>query len=165
MAQKGGLLFLSIILILNCCAQVNNTYNLMPVPAELKTNGNSVRITNQFRVSIIGSANSRLYTEASRFVRRLSNKTGIFLDKQGYITQKDSDAAAQLLLRVGRPGRLKLGEDESYAIETGKSQVIATAATDLGAIHALETLLQLVSTDADGYYFPGISIHDNPRFA
>ncbi len=165
MAQKGGLVFLSIILILNCLAQVNNTSNLMPVPADLNANANIVRITNQFRVSIIGPANSRIYAEGSRFVRRLSNKTGIFLDKQGYITQKDSNIAAQLLLRVGRPGRLQLGEDESYSIETGKSQVTVSANTDLGAIHALETLLQLVITDADGYYFPGVSIHDNPRFA
>ena len=165
MTQKGGLVFLSIILFLNCCAQVNNTFNLMPVPAELKPNANRVRITNQFRVSIIGPANSCIYAEASRFVRRLSNKTGIFLDKQGYLTQKDSNIAAQLLLRVGHPGRLQIGEDESYSIETGKSQIVVTATTDLGAIHALETLLQLVSTDANGYYSPGVSIHDKPRFA
>src|SRR5664279_1116617 len=109
MTQKGGLIFLSIILILNCCAQVNNTFDLMPVPAELKTNANSFRITNHFRISVIGPEFSRIYPQASRFVRRLSNKTGIFLDKQGYITQKDSNIAAQLLLRVGRPGRLQLG--------------------------------------------------------
>src|SRR5665647_2923229 len=165
MSKKVGLLFLSIILILNCRAQVNNTFNLMPVPADLNVNAHIVRITNQFRISIVGEASSRIYAEASRFARRLSNKTGIFLDKQGYITQKDSNIATQLLLRVVRPGRLQLGEDESYLIETGTSQVVVTATTDLGAIHALETLLQLVSTDADGYYFPGVSIHDKPRFA
>ncbi len=123
MAQKGGLLFLSIILMLNCGAQVNNTYNLMPVPAELNTNDNRVRINDQFNVSVIGSANPRIYAEASRFVRRLSNKTGIFLDKIGFVTQKDSDATAKLLLRVGHPGRLTLHEDESYSIETLTSQV------------------------------------------
>jgi hexosaminidase len=165
MSKKVGLVFLSIILILNCRAQVNNTFNLMPVPADLNVNAHTVRITNQFRISIVGEASSRIYAEASRFARRLSNKTGIFLDKQGYITQKDSNIAAQLLLRVGRPARLQLGEDESYSIETEKSKVVVTASTDLGAIHAMETLLQLVSTDADGYYFPGVSIHDKPRFA
>ena len=36
MAQKGRLLFLSIILMLDCGAQVNNTYNLMPVPAAIE---------------------------------------------------------------------------------------------------------------------------------
>jgi len=165
MAQKGVLIFLAIMLILNCCGQVNNTFNLMPVPAGLKANTNRVRITNQFRLSIIGPADSRIYADASRFVRRLSNKTGIFLDKQGYIIRKDTNISAQLLVRVERPGRLRLGEDESYSIETGASQVVVTATTDLGAIHALETLLQLVSTDADGYYFPGVLIHDTPRFA
>ena len=114
---------------------------------------------------LLGQANPRIYAEASRFVRRLSNKTGIFLDKIGFVTQKDSDATAKLLLRVGHPGRLTLREDESYSIETLTSQVDSEVSTDLGAIHALETLLQLVSTDADGYYFPGVSIHDTPRFA
>ncbi|MEO8415949.1 MAG: family 20 glycosylhydrolase [Ginsengibacter sp.] len=165
MTQKGILAFISIILLLNCCAQVSNTFNIMPAPAELKVNPNRVGINNQFRVSVIGPANSRIYAEASRFVRRLSNKTGIFLDKQGYITSKDNDISALLLVRVGRVGKLTLGEDESYSIETGASQLTVTAATDLGAIHALETLLQLISTDTEGYYFPGVFIHDNPRFA
>jgi hexosaminidase len=165
MIHKGALVLLAIMLILNCCAQVNNTFNLMPVPAELKVNTNRVRITNQFRLSIIGPADSRIYAEASRFVRRLSNKTGIFLDKQGYITRKDTNISSQLLVQIHLQGRLKFGEDESYSIQTATGQVIVTAATDLGAIHGLETLIQLVSTDTDGYYFPGVYIHDNPRFA
>src|SRR5664279_2353736 len=131
MVQKGVLVFLAIMLILNCCGQVNNTFNLMPVPAGLKANTNRVRITNQFRLSIIGPADSRIYADASRFVRRLSNKTGIFFDKQGYIIRKDTNISAQLLVRVERPGRLRLGEDESYSIETGASQVVVTATTDL----------------------------------
>ena len=58
-----------------------------------------------------------------------------------------------------------LGEDESYSIETGTEQVVFNANTYIVAIRALETLLQLISNDETGYYFPGVSIQDQPRFA
>ena len=137
----------------------------MPAPAELKVNNNRVCIDQLFRISINGNADKRIYAEASRFIRRLSNKTGIFLDKQRYVTAQDSNnISAVLLIKIHRPGKLKLGEDESYSIETNTNQIVVTSTTDLGAIHALETLLQLVSSDEKGYYFPGLSLHDNPRF-
>jgi hexosaminidase len=164
MARKILLVFASIILCLLSFAQVNNTGNLMPLPAVLEVNANKIKITKQFRVAIIGITHPRIYAEASRFIRRLSNKTGIFLDKQEYMTPKDSNRSAQLLIKILRPGKLKLGEDEGYSIETGINQVVVTANTDLGAVHALETLLQLVSNDEVGYYFPGVSIQDSPRF-
>ncbi len=146
-------------------AQVNSTYNLMPVPRELKTNAERLDITQDFRVSVSGHPDPRLYAEASRFIRRLGEKTGIFLDKQGYVTPQDNNLSAAFLIQVERPGKLELNEDESYSLEVRDRQVVLTAPTDLGAIHGLETLLQLVSTDDRGYYFPGVSIKDAPRFA
>ncbi len=143
-------------------AQVNNTYSLMPVPAQLTENGQPLAITAAFKVSVKGRPDARLYAEASRFVRRLSNKTGIFLDKQGYVTTADTALDAPLLLQVQRPGKLVLGENEAYTITTTTKQVLVTAVTDLGAIHALETLLQLVSTNNRGYYIPGVAINDRP---
>jgi hexosaminidase len=95
----------------------------------------------------------------------LSNKTGIFLDKQEFVTPQQDKSTATLLVTIQRNGLLKLGEDESYEIETSGRKVLVTAVTDLGAIHALETLLQLVSTDAAGYYIPAVSVKDQPRFA
>jgi len=151
---------------LSSIAQVNNTFNLMPAPAELKVNNNRTPIDQRFRVSVNGNPDKRIYAEASRFIRRLSNQTGIFLDKQGFVTPQDSgNTSAALVIHVHRPGKLRLGEDENYSIETNTNQVLVTAATDLGAIHALETILQLISTDATGYYIPGVSIRDEPRFA
>ncbi|HZK65152.1 MAG TPA: family 20 glycosylhydrolase [Puia sp.] len=146
-------------------AQINSTYNLMPVPRDLKTSGERLDITQNFRVSVSGHPDPRLYAEASRFIRRLGEKTGIFLDKQGYVTPLDNKLSAAFLIHVERPGKLELNEDESYSLEVRDKQVVLTAPTDLGAIHGLETLLQLVSTDERGYYFPGVSIKDAPRFA
>ncbi|MEP7143641.1 MAG: family 20 glycosylhydrolase [Ferruginibacter sp.] len=164
--QKLALSGMAVIFSFLCHSQVNSTYNLMPVPLVVQpaTTGR-IAVDQQFRVAIAGTANERIYAEASRFVRRLSNKTGIFLDKQEFVTQQQDKATATLLITVHRNALLKLGENESYEIETGGGRVTVSAVTDLGAIHALETLLQLVSTDADGYYFPAVSVKDQPRFA
>jgi len=162
------LIILTIIIttfILPVIAQVNNSYNLMPAPSSIVRNGERFNITDNFRVSITGTPDQRLYAEASRFVRRLGEKTGFFLDKQGYVKPSDSSAKSPLLLRVKRPGKLMLHENESYILEINSRQAIVTAETDLGAIHALETLMQLISTDDKGYYFPGLLIIDSPRFS
>ncbi|MBS1609350.1 MAG: family 20 glycosylhydrolase [Bacteroidetes bacterium] len=151
--------------ILPVIAQVDNSYNLMPAPSSIVKNGERFSITGQFRVAITGNPDARLYAEASRFIRRVSEKTGIFLDKQGYVKQGDSSVKAPLLLRVKRPGKLVLNENEAYILEIHAQQAIVTAETDLGAIHALETLMQLISADEKGYYYPGLLIIDSPRFA
>ncbi|MEO5889930.1 MAG: family 20 glycosylhydrolase [Ferruginibacter sp.] len=164
--KKQALSVIAVMFSLLCCGQVNNTYNLMPAPLVIQaaTTGR-IAIDQQFRVAISGTANERIYAEASRFVRRLSNKTGIFLDKQEFVNRQQDKTTATLLITVQRSGLLKLGEDESYEIETSGRQVIVKAVTDLGAIHALETILQLVSTDTAGYYIPAVSVKDQPRFA
>jgi hexosaminidase len=145
-------------------AQINNSFNLMPLPVSIKVNSNPVRITPNFRVAVIGKPNARFYFQASRFIRRLSNKTGIFLDRQGYVTKRDSSLSADLIVRIHRPGFLALNEDETYSLVAEANHIEITASTDLGAIHGLETLLQLISSDAKGYYVPGVSIQDEPRF-
>jgi hexosaminidase len=164
MIKKYLLVCITIFLSVLSYAQINNSFNLMPLPVSLKVNANPVRITPNFRVSVIGNTNARFYFQASRFIRRLSNKTGIFLDKQGYVTKRDSSLSAALIIRIHRPGLLTVNEDERYSLVTNANQIEIAAMTDLGAIHGLETLLQLVSSDANGYYFPGVNIQDEPRF-
>jgi hexosaminidase len=162
------LIILTIIIaffIMPVIAQVNNSYNLMPAPSSIVRNGERFAISEKFRISITGNPDSRLYAEASRFIRRVGEKTGFFLDKQGYVSKTDSSIKAPLLLRVKRPGKLMLNENESYILEISGQQAIVTAETDLGAIHALETLMQLISADEKGYYYPGLLIVDSPRFA
>jgi hexosaminidase len=165
MIKKILLIWISIILTRLCHAQINNSFNLMPLPVSLKVNENPVRINRNFRVSVIGNTNARIYFQASRFIRRLSNKTGIFLDRQGFVTKKDNSLSATLIIRIQRSARLAVDEDERYSLVTNANQIEISATTDLGAIHGLETILQLVSSDGNGYYIPGIHIQDEPRFA
>ena len=142
----------------------DNTHNLMPVPQSLKANNSRCRVTKIFTIGVTGNAGDRVYKEASRALRRLDNRMGFFF-KQGNITSKDTNLSATLLIKVKRPAALILHEDESYKLTSNTAQVKITANTDLGAIRALETLQQLLSVDDAGYYFPGVDIYDEPRFA
>ena len=164
MVKRIELIILSAFLSLLLSAQVSNGFNLMPMPEKIQVNDHKLVIDLYFRVSVIGNPDARIYAEASRFLRRLSNTTGIFLDKQGFVTARDNSLTSALLIKIQRPGKLELGEDESYTLETKSNQVVIDAVTDIGAIRALETLLQLLSADDNGYYFPGFKIHDSPRF-
>ena len=58
----------------------------------------------------------------------------------------------------------KFGEDESYSLEINPEHATLSANTVVGAMRGMETFSQLVTGDADGYYFPLVSIQDKPRF-
>lgn len=141
----------------------DRTLELMPVPRSIKSTAVRYRITKSFTIGVTGNPGDRVYKEASRALRRLDNRMGFFF-KQGNITTKDNNTGASLLIEVKRPAELKLHEDESYTLNSGAKQVKIVANCDLGAIRGLETLQQLLSVDADGYYFPGVEVIDAPRF-
>ena len=58
----------------------------------------------------------------------------------------------------------KLGDDESYTLDVSDRQAHLTAPTTVGAMRGIETFLQLLEGDTDGFYFPAVTIADQPRF-
>ncbi len=137
---------------------------LMPVPHEVIPGEGRFRIGKDFTVKVSGVPDARLYPAASRFLRRLDGRTGLFLP-QDYVEADEDLPLVGLEISVARAGRVELGEDESYRLSVAESGVRLEAVTDLGAMHGLETLLQLLSADDAGYYFPVSTIEDAPRFA
>src|SRR6185312_3218376 len=93
---QNVLLILLLLGRLSASSQISSLHNLMPVPRELKTGGTRFGIGPNFRISVSGTPDPRLYAEASRFIRRLGERTGIFLDKQGYVSRRDNDPSAPL---------------------------------------------------------------------
>jgi hexosaminidase len=55
-------------------------------------------------------------------------------------------------------------EDESYSLEVSDRQAMLRAPTVVGALRGLETFLQLLESDREGYFIPAASIQDKPRF-
>jgi len=137
--------------------------DLMPVPQKVTPGQGKFQLTADFIAAVSGPAAPRLYGAATRALRHLSGRTGLFFP-QDFITAKDDPAKAQLLIVCQRPGKVQLGEDESYELRVAPEQITLSCVSDLGGLRGLETLLQLLKADDKGYYFPEIQIQDSPRF-
>jgi len=140
---------------------VDVTHALMPVPASVKFGAGRVPITTATTVALRGFADDRLRAAVQRAMRRLEGRTGYTMSRAWA-----DPAAATIVIECQTAGAVipTVDEDESYGLTSSSSQVVLRAPTVVGAIRGVETLLQLVSGDAEGFYFPGVEIQDRPRF-
>lgn len=143
--------------------QSSSTLNLMPVPENLKISEGEFLINKDFKISIEGNPDSRIYSATTRFLVRLKNRTGVFIN-QGFVQQPTVIEGASLVIKIDKPGLVKFGENEAYKISIASDGIKLKAETDIGALRGLETILQLVQSNDDGYYFPFLEIEDAPRF-
>ena len=137
--------------------------NLMPVPASVVLTRGAFRLESDFAVGVHGDAGGRLYRGATRMLRRLSGRTGLFFP-QHFLSAENAGINAAMKIEVGRPGVVELGEDESYELTVAPDGIVLRAGTDIGALRGMETLLQLLEADSAGYYIPAVEIRDAPRF-
>ncbi|MGC9363126.1 MAG: beta-N-acetylhexosaminidase [Fidelibacterota bacterium] len=144
-------------------ASPGTTLNLMPVPQEIHLLEGCFRLNETFTLKVTGLADQRLYNAATRTLRRLAGRTGLFLP-QDFITPATNPKQPDCIILVSRPGEVVLFEDESYDLAVSDTLISLSAPTDIGALRGLETLLQLLSVDEKGYYFPNCIINDRPRF-
>ena len=136
-------------------------YNLMPWPQEINENSASFNIDEQLTIHISGEdAKQRVHNNAVQFLRRLANRTGIFIDAGFPIENKN----ASININFDAVSKLTTESDESYSLDIKKSKISINAKTDVGALRGLETLLQLVHFNKSTYYFEGVSVNDSPRF-
>ena len=136
--------------------------NLMPVPESVSWKEGRLPISKSFTVSLSGQTDERLRQYVFRTMRRLEGRTVLTFSRD-----ISSDAStATLVIETASTGRNipKLGDDESYNIEISSKQAKLTAPTTVGAMRGLESFLQLIEADKDGFYLPTVSIADKPRF-
>ncbi|MEL1253469.1 family 20 glycosylhydrolase [Flavobacterium sp. DGU38] len=137
--------------------------NLMPWPQNVVLNDGSFTLTKNFKVNITGNPNSRVFGGATRFLRRLDGRTGLFFE-QDFITKLNEAPSAELQINCTKSGKIGLYEDESYHLDIKQNKITLNATSDLGALHGLETLLQLLQNNSSSFYFPNSQISDFPRF-
>ncbi|TRX40829.1 beta-N-acetylhexosaminidase [Flavobacterium restrictum] len=137
--------------------------NLMPWPQKIEVKSGVFTLDKKFKVTITGMPNARIFAAITRFLSRLDGRTGLFLE-QGLITKLNEAPTAQLQINCLREGKIGLYEDESYHLDIQQNNINLTATTDLGAMHGLETLLQLLQNNSTSFYFPAVTISDMPRF-
>ncbi|HEX9962998.1 MAG TPA: beta-N-acetylhexosaminidase, partial [Pyrinomonadaceae bacterium] len=136
--------------------------NLMPVPASVNWKTGRLPVTKAFAVAVRGQTDERLKKYIFRVMRRLEGRTILEFSRE----LSNDAAGANLLIETQSTGNAipKLGDDESYNLEISENQARLTAPTTVGAMRGLETFLQLLEGDKNGFYFPPVSISDRPRF-
>ena len=139
------------------------TAGLMPVPESVSVQPGRFRVDENLTIAGQGPASPRAFRAAARFMARLSGRTGLFL-KQDYLVEQSAVNTAVVVYKYAAVGKLQPNEDESYALTVKPEGVALNAATDIGVLRGLETLLQLLSADEAGYYLPCVEIRDKPRF-
>lgn len=140
---------------------LSEKYNLMPWPEKVQENNSQFKINEGLTITILGNdSEKRVDKAATKFLRRLSGRTGVFIDTGFPVESKN----ASIQINFETVSNLTISQDESYTLEIKNDMILIQAKTDVGALRGLETLLQLTTHNASEYYFPGVSIQDTPRF-
>jgi len=149
------------VLALPIFAQHSFDNSLMPQPANLSTETGALIIARRLRVSLDSAHDPLLERAAHRMIFRLERQTSLQLDHAF-----DDDGRPSIRIRVAdheiqRPAE---GVDESYTLDVHDGAATLRASTDFGALHGMETLLQLVQQEPQDYAVPAVHIEDAPRF-
>jgi hexosaminidase len=136
--------------------------NLMPLPAKVQMGSGQLLIGPTFSVSIAGRHEPRLDSAVEIFLGQLGRQIGMPpIDMQ---IADSTNATLVIQATAGTKSVQELGEDESYRLDISNSGARLNAATTLGVMRGLQTLLQLVQTTGAGFAVPAVSIEDSPRF-
>src|SRR3974390_3171484 len=137
--------------------------NVMPLPASRQVTAGKLKLDASFTVAVSAYSDPRLEQAIVRTLQRLRRRTGLVLPLAVNVGANQS-AALMVSVKEGSAAYPRFGEDESYSLVINGGSATLQANTTLGAMRGLETLFQLVTGDADGYYFPFVNIQDKPRF-
>ncbi|NTV81865.1 MAG: family 20 glycosylhydrolase, partial [Candidatus Aminicenantes bacterium] len=147
----------------SAAAPPDGVLGLMPVPESVTVREGRFRVDDGLAIGGPGPATSRAFRAAARFMSRLAGRTGLFL-KQDFLAAQDPAGESGIRYAYDRAGALLPNEDESYTLTVETGRISLASKTDIGILRGLETLLQLLSADEAGYYFPCVAIVDKPRF-
>jgi hexosaminidase len=156
-----GILVLCVLIYPVMTAAQQPVLNLMPLPANSQLGSGSLRVDSAFSVALAGYAEPRLERAGERFLRQLARQTGLPLSHK---LAKSGKATLVVETEHASKEIQEVGEDESYILDVSTASARVRAATPLGAMHGLQTFLQLVDVSLDGFAAPVVTIQDKPRF-
>jgi hexosaminidase len=153
-------LFAVVFCSLSVSAQVQFSNQLMPQPASMSIGSGALSLDSTFAVEVPGISDPRLTYAIDRAVRRIEMTAGLRHAGRGVA------GSTRLIVKVDHPSAAvqSLDEDESYSLSVTSSGAELEAASEVGAMHGLETLFQLVEPSGRSYMIPAVTIHDEPRF-
>ncbi|HDY7448132.1 TPA: family 20 glycosylhydrolase [Vibrio vulnificus] len=141
----------------------NTDLVLMPYPQNVELSEGKVTLDKAFSIYIKGYDSPRVAFNVKRTMERLYRQTGLPMLNW----QAKSEQEATLVIDIQRAPSSAvqtIDSDESYQLKVANGKILLSSTEPYGTFHGLETLLQLVSTDANGYFVPAVAISDAPRF-
>jgi len=140
----------------------NPAITLMPMPAKISFGQGKLAVDSGFRVVLNGYKEPRLKRTVLRLIQRMSNQTGIPIPSK---IEKDTSKALLEISCLGPGEKIQsISEDESYSLQVTSSKALLSAATPVGVLRGIETFLQLLRLDKEGFHIPVVQIKDKPRF-
>jgi len=134
----------------------------MPLPRSATLQSGRLVLDPHFHAGFGGPHDARLDAALDRFLERLDRACG-------GIRRAQADAgntANVLTVKVAAPGGevQGVGDDESYTLIITPNSATLSTATDVGAMHGMETFLQLIAVENGACRLPAVTIDDAPRF-
>jgi hexosaminidase len=151
-------------------AAASGDLSLMPLPSSITRGDGALIVTpaggapSTFTYSYGQMHDARLESAVKRKLILLGRTCG------GDVLRSTIDHPGgphpSLLINVAAPGEAvqTIDEDESYRLQVTPEGATLTAPNDLGAMHGLETLLQLATMQGGACVLPTVTISDAPRF-
>ncbi len=134
---------------------------LMPWPSQIDLKSGALSLERPLRIESSG-CDTRVTHAVERFRAQLSAQTG------NPYRHQDPEAKENLPLTIHCAAQglavQQVSEDESYALNVDAAGAKLDAPTPLGAMHGLQTLLQLATWGTKGWEIPAAAIEDSPRF-
>ena len=159
---------LAIVFLLVCAVHAQQI-TLLPMPASAQRADGALTMTpaqdlSHFTFRYGAAHDARLEAATARTWERLDRVCGGNVRRSAYNPQPSADAVLEI--DIAGPGAAVQGpdEDESYTLKVTPDHATLTAVTDVGAMHGMETLLQLASNAHGACVLPAITITDAPRF-
>ncbi|MFB6341717.1 beta-N-acetylhexosaminidase [Saccharicrinis sp. FJH62] len=152
-----------LVLLLICAIfSVSAQNTIVPLPEKIETQDGFLVLNRDLPVAIKGKANDQMLQAVDRLKSGLTYRTRITFDKKPVINQPVSSG---FMLEAKESSRLIPGMDESYTIMVDTLGVKISAATSVGVLHAVETVLQLVQKNDSVWIIPAVKITDKPMLS
>ena len=146
-------------LFLAFAAAAQATPALMPLPSKMIPGTGHLLIANSFRIENSGVSDPRLAAAIARITTRISRQTGI-----AFFGATVAAPAVRVECASSGPAYPTLGEDESFTLDVTAQSATLKAPAVSGALHGLETFVQLIEPGPDGFAAAAVHIEDRPRF-
>jgi len=134
---------------------------LMPLPSSITQAQGNFAITPNFILVFTNPPDERLQAATNRALARLQYTSGVAI-----LNAPLAARATTLTITVTGPDApiQSIDEDESYHLAVTPQSIELKSPSVVGAMHGLETLLQLATYSEGQAVIPAVTIDDIPRF-